>query len=48
LALNADGSVIGWGYNQNSETALPSEFGRHALAVAAGAQFSLVVTDDSG
>jgi hypothetical protein len=37
--------VLGWGLNLNAETALPSEFGQHVLAIAAGAGFSMVVTD---
>lgn len=44
LALKADGSVVGWGSNMNSESE-PPDYARNVVAVATGAEFSMVVTD---
>lgn len=49
LVLKTDGSVLGWGgVNRNGETSPPSEFDQNVVAIAAGDEYSMVVTDSSG
>jgi alpha-tubulin suppressor-like RCC1 family protein len=44
LALKADGTVMGWGTNQDGETTVPSDL--QAVAVDAGGDFSLALKSD--
>ncbi len=44
LVIKSDGSVVGWGTNQDGETTIPP--GLTAVAVAAGGDFSLALKAD--
>ncbi|MEU0880555.1 PKD domain-containing protein [Lentzea sp. NPDC005914] len=45
VGLTADGSAVSWGHDRVGETAVPAEYDHHVLAVAAGADYSMVLLE---